>query len=218
MMEKKTKTWVKIGIGLSAVVLLFYLFRFSPLKDALSIDSIQTFLQGFGMWGPVVYIVMYIVLTVMFFPASVLTISGGFVFGLFWGTIYAIIGATIAATVAFLIARYLAKDWVEKTSGKTFKKYNKKLSEKGFETVAILRLLFLPYIPLSYAAGASSVSLVAFILATFLTNIPGGFAFAYLGQSITNPKTIAIAVVMIVLVMMIPKLVKKILAKKGKNV
>lgn len=205
----KKRSAIKLIAGVIILAVLIYVFRYSPLKDFLSLDAIQTFLTSLGPWGPVIYILMYVVLTVVFFPASLLTIAGGFAFGIFLGTLYAIVGATIAAVLAFYIGRYFAKDWVEQSFGKTFQKYNKKLSERGFQTVAIMRLLFLPYIPLSYAAGASRVSIGAFVLATFLTNFPGGFAFAYLGNSITDPRTILIAVVFIGLVLLIPRITKK---------
>jgi len=212
IMKEKSKNWWKLGLVVLVLGLLVYIFRFSSLKDQLSLESIQIFLGGFGAWGPVIYILMYAILTVVFFPASILTAAGGFVYGKLWGTVYAIIGATIAAIVAFYIGRYAAKDWVEKITGKRFDKYNKKLAKRGFETVAVMRLLFLPYIPLSYAAGTSRVTIGAFVLATILTNIPGVFAFAFLGSSVGagfDWRILLMAIVLIVLVLMIPKIVRK---------
>ena len=212
-MKSSSRNYLKPMIGLVLIAFFIYLFRFSPFKNQLTLDSIQLFLQSAGPWGPLIYIILYVGLTVVFFPASILTVAGGFAFGIFFGTVYAIIAATLSAAIAFYAGRYLAKDWVEKTFGKTFESYNKKLSDHGFQTVAIMRLLFLPYIPLSYAAGASRVSIGAFILATFLTNIPGGFAFAYLGTSFTDPRTLIAAILLVLLVLLIPKITKKLTSR-----
>ena len=213
MKSNSAKPFLKPLIGITLILFFIYLFRFSPFASSLTLESIQGLLNSAGAWGPLVYILIYIVLSVAFFPASILTVAGGFVFGVFWGTVYAIIGATLAAIIAFYAGRYLAKEWAEKTFGKRFATYNKKLADHGFQTIAIMRLLFLPYIPISYAAGASQVSVGAFALATFLTNIPGGFAFAYLGTSFTDPRTLVFALLLVLLVLLIPKLTRRLTSK-----
>ena len=189
--------------------LAVFLFRVSAVRELLSPENLRRFVEGFGIAAPFMYMLVYTVLVVVFFPASVLSAVGGFIFGALWGTMYTIIAATVAAAVSFLLARWLGKDFVQKRLGGRLKEWEAKLSDGGFWTVVILRFLFLPYIPLSYAAGLTKISLWEFTLATFLTNIPGSFAFTYLGASITEPRNIAIAIVIILLVLCIPLLVKR---------
>nr|DAD19430.1 TPA_asm: hypothetical protein HUJ06_020893 [Nelumbo nucifera] len=61
--------------------------------------------HNLGPWGPLVLAVAYIPLTVLAVPASVLTLGGGYLFGLPIGFIADSIGATIGATAAFLLGR-----------------------------------------------------------------------------------------------------------------
>ncbi len=194
-----------VGIVLSLILLYF----FTPLKMYLTPTALRTFIEQFGTAAPLIYILLYIVLTLIFFPATVVTILGGLVFGTFFGVVYAVIGATIAATFAFYIARYFGRQTVEKLLKGKVEKVDEKISSNGFASIATMRLLFLPYMPISYAAGLTKVKAKDFVLATLLTNIPGAFAFAYLGNSFGDLRKIVIAIVLVILVMSTPKIFKK---------
>ena len=78
------------------------------LKQAL--DCIE----NIGPWGPVVFVVLYVLATVLFLPGSILTLGAGLVFGVAKGSILVSISATLGATAAFFVGRYLARGWVSK--------------------------------------------------------------------------------------------------------
>ena len=71
-------------------------------------------IEGYGAWGPFLYMGGYVVAELLFVPALPLTLLGGLVFGPVWGTVYTWIAATLAAALAFLVARHLARDAVER--------------------------------------------------------------------------------------------------------
>lgn len=76
----------------------------------------------------------------------------------------------------------------------------KNCKDNGFTAIAILRLSFMPYIILSYAAGlVKTLRFRDFILATFLTNIFGSFVFIILGASLTQSWPLFIVAVVLVL-------------------
>src|SRR5215813_7102498 len=83
-------------------------------RDQLTADTITTWVERSGLWGPVVFVGIYVLAPALFFPGSVLTLAGGALFGPVSGALLSLIGATAGATVAFLIARYLAAAWVER--------------------------------------------------------------------------------------------------------
>ena len=86
-------------------------------RDALSAEALEQWVTDFGAAGPLVFMLIYALGTVLFLPGSVITLAGGALFGPFWGTLYNLTGATLGAAAAFLIARYLAGNWVEQKSG-----------------------------------------------------------------------------------------------------
>ena len=68
-------------------------------------------LDALGIWGPLLFIVVMILVVVFLLPGVMFTTGAGFVFGVVEGTVYVVIGTTLGATLAFLIARYLFGDW-----------------------------------------------------------------------------------------------------------
>ena len=58
-----------------------------------------------GLLGPVVFITVYAVATVLLFPASVLTLAAGALFGPLEGTAIVSLASTLGAALAFLTSR-----------------------------------------------------------------------------------------------------------------
>jgi uncharacterized membrane protein YdjX (TVP38/TMEM64 family) len=101
-------TWTGLGVLLLA---LFIALRALPVAQWLT--EFNRWIAHLGIWGILLFIVGYILATVLFFPASVLTVGAGFVFGVFLGTVTVSIAATTGAALAFLTARYFARDKIE---------------------------------------------------------------------------------------------------------
>jgi uncharacterized membrane protein YdjX (TVP38/TMEM64 family) len=83
-------------------------------RDQLTADTIKTWVEHSGVWGPAVFLGIYTLAPALFLPGSMLTLAGGALFGPVTGALLSVIGATIGATVAFLVARSLAAEWVER--------------------------------------------------------------------------------------------------------
>ena len=78
------------------------------------LNNALDWIDTLGSWGPIAFITIYILATVLFLPGSLLTLGAGLLFGPFSGSVYVSIASTIGATCAFLVGRYLARDWVAK--------------------------------------------------------------------------------------------------------
>ncbi|KAG8477703.1 hypothetical protein CXB51_027680 [Gossypium anomalum] len=61
--------------------------------------------EDLGQWGPFVLALSFIPLTILVVPASILTLGGGYLFGLSVGFMADSIGATLGATAAFILGR-----------------------------------------------------------------------------------------------------------------
>lgn len=149
-----------------------------------------TFLQNTLQWinslgslGGIVFIGIYIMATLAFLPAAILTLGAGVIFGVIWGSLYVFVGATLGAIAAFLVGRYLARGWVKEkiSSYKKFTNIDQAVSKEGLKIVFLIRLspLF-PFNLLNYALGLTNVSLKDYSLASF-GMIPGTIMYVYLG-------------------------------------
>ena len=153
-------------------------------REHFDAQLLAQWIEDAGAAGPLLFILIYAVGTVVFLPGSVLTLAGGALFGPVLGTLYNLIGATIGATLAFLIARNLASDWVERKTGGRLKRLQEGVEQQGWRFVAFVRLVPLfPFNLLNYALGLTRLRLMHYIIASFLFMLPGTIAYTYLGYA-----------------------------------
>ena len=136
-----------------------------------------------------VYIVFYVLATVLVLPGSLLTLAAGFLFGLGYGFAIVSFASTTGATCAFLVGRFLARDWVAaKLQGlPRFSALDKAVGEQGAVVVLLTRLspLF-PFSLSNYGFGLTRVKLGHYVLASWLGMIPGTVLYVYLGSIASN--------------------------------
>ncbi len=141
-------------------------------------------IDGLGAIAPFLFIGLYILVTVAFLPASIVTLGAGVVFGVVRGTLFVFVGAMLGATVAFLIGRYLARDWIGHKIAKNpqFQAIDDAIAREGRKIIFLVRLSpVFPFNLLNYGLGLTKISLQDYILGT--TGIlPGTFLYVYLGS------------------------------------
>ncbi|MEO1093511.1 MAG: TVP38/TMEM64 family protein [Cyanobacteria bacterium J06638_28] len=163
---------------------------FSQLQDQLV--NTLAWIDSLGAIAPVAFIVLYVIITVAFLPASIVTLGAGVVFGVVQGSIYVFIGAMLGATAAFLVGRYLARDWVGNkiANSNKFKAIDEAIGREGRKIVFLIRLSpAFPFNLLNYALGLTKVSLKDYFLGT-TGIIPGTIMYVYLGSLAGNLATL----------------------------
>ncbi|MCI0550783.1 MAG: TVP38/TMEM64 family protein [Anaerolineae bacterium] len=189
-----SKSWIrehaqKLAALFFWVVLIVVYQLYAKSNELSSWEVAQRVLNFLtdGFWGPLIYIVLYAVRPLILFPATILSLAGGFAFGPILGVIYTIIASNISSTIAFFVGHYFGEGiFKEAGSGNLIQHYARRMRENSFETVMIMRLIFLPYDAVSYLAGFLRIKYWPFILATALGSIPGTVAFIGFGASIEN--------------------------------
>jgi uncharacterized membrane protein YdjX (TVP38/TMEM64 family) len=144
--------------------------------------------QSLGIWGPIAFIIIYNLATLLFIPGSLLTLKGGCLFGLFWGSVYVFIAAILGAILAFIIGRYLSRDWICQQLEKhpKFKAIDQAVAKEGWKIVLLTRLSpIFPFNLLNYAFGVTQVTLKDYILGS-IGIIPGSVMYVYMGSLVSN--------------------------------
>jgi uncharacterized membrane protein YdjX (TVP38/TMEM64 family) len=148
-------------------------------------DRLKALVLSWGAAAPLAYIALYAALAALSVPgAAVMTIAGGFLFGLWLGTLYAVLGATLGSTVLFLAAR-AGLAGLTRRAGPFVARL-----EAGFRSDAFNYLLFLRLVPLfpfwlvNLVPAIVGVPLPTFVVATLIGIVPGGFVYASLGNGL----------------------------------
>lgn len=207
----------KKKLAIASILLFVLLAYIANSLPALSAEGIKTWIESLGPWAPVVYIVIYALRPLVFFPASVLTLTGGVLFGAWFGTLYTLIGATLSAVVGYVMAERLSKLWNSSAAIDRLQKAKRQMEENGFIYVVWFRLVpFLNFDVVSYVAGLARVKWLPFILATVIGMFPGTVAYNFLGGSLIagDWRVIVAALTVVVLFTVISLIVRKKLQQK----
>ena len=211
---KKLILRVSVLLVLVAGIALVILYR-----DQLDASVLEHWVNSAGVFGPLLFMFIYIVGTVFFFPGSLLTLAGGALFGPVFGTFYTLTAATIGATFSFLIARYLLSDYVEQKTGGRMKQLKDGVENEGWRFIAFVRLVPLfPFNVLNYALGLTKIKLWHYILASYICMLPGSLAYTYFGyigkeaatggDSLIQKGLMALALVAVII--FLPRFIKSI--------
>ncbi|MXY48165.1 MAG: TVP38/TMEM64 family protein [Gemmatimonadetes bacterium] len=181
------RQFVKPVILLAIAFSGFLAYSFTPLGNYLQPVVMEGFfesIEGFW-WAPLVFIGVYVLLTVLGLPMVILTFFAGFTFGALEGALYVMIGANIGANLAFDLARYLGRDFVSRYIKGPIDRIDRRLRKKGFLRMLQLRLIpVIPFNVLNFAAGLSGLRKLHFALATMIGITPGTFIYAYTAASL----------------------------------
>ena len=186
-------------------------------------DSLLAFTDANFAAAVGIFIVAYVVVAGLALPGAViLTLAGGFLFGVGWATLLVNVGATTGATLAFVAARYLLRDAIEQKFGKWLGPFQEGFAKNAFSYLLTLRLIPLfPFFIVNLVSGLTRVNVGTYMVATAIGIIPGSFVYAYAGRQlgtinslkeIASPNVIG-AFVLLGLLALVPVLYKRWSAK-----
>ena len=184
-----TRVWAQRAVVAALWIVAFVLWRrYQTANDLSATGAAQEFIDSVGSawWGILAFVGVYLARPIVLFPASVLTVVGGVLFGPVVGVAAVIVAANGSAMIAYWVGRLLGRDdddSDEQTSG-FIGRWSTKLRENSFETILIMRFIFLPYDLVNYAAGALRIRWAPFLAATALGSLPGTLSFVLLGASL----------------------------------
>ncbi|XP_039029754.1 TVP38/TMEM64 family membrane protein slr0305-like [Hibiscus syriacus] len=142
-----------------------------------------------GPWGPLALAVAYIPLTILAVPASVLTLGGGYLFGLPVGFISDSVGATLGAAAAFLLGKTIGRSLVvsQLKDYSQFQLVAIATRKSGFKIVLLLRLApLIPFSLLNYLLSVTPISFGEYMLASWLGMMPLTLALVYVGTTVKD--------------------------------
>jgi uncharacterized membrane protein YdjX (TVP38/TMEM64 family) len=165
---------------MAALAALFYL----PLRGWAV--SLHEWIDGLGPSGAVLFAAIYVVATLLFLPARILTLAAGALFGIVGGFLLVYAAAMAAAVAAFFITRWAPRERVKKFFARhaLLRTVDRALRKAGWRVIALMRLSpLVPFTVQNYFYGASKVSFAQFALGTALGIFPGTLVEVALGAT-----------------------------------
>ncbi|MFM2074461.1 MAG: Mercuric reductase [Pseudomonadota bacterium] len=135
-----------------------------------------------------VYFVVYVVATALSFPgATIITLAGGAIFGLWQGLLLVSFASTIGATLAFVASRFVLRDWVEAKFGKRLADINAGVNQEGAFYLFTLRLIpVVPFFLINLLMGLTRMKTWTFFWVSQVGMLAGTAVFVNAGTQLAQ--------------------------------
>ncbi len=174
-----------LGVAVIAILIGAYLAyeRWFPWEQA----EIEEWIDGFGVWGPIVYIVVF-ALSMLFapLPTAPMPLIAAAVFGPALGFLYTITATAIGSTICFWVARRLGRPVLRRlTSQAALDRIDELGARLGIRLLVVLRLFPVAGVDyVSYAAGLTQMRFAYYIVISVLASAPILIFAAVLGDAV----------------------------------
>lgn len=133
-----------------------------------------------------IYAIIYIAATALSLPgATILTLAGGALFGLWTGVVIVSFSSAIGATLACLVSRFILRDWVRNRFSRKLKVINDGVEKDGPFYLFTLRLIpIFPFFVVNLLMGLTEIPLFTYYWVSQLGMLPAAFIYVNAGKEL----------------------------------
>ena len=155
----------------------------------LNMADLIAYIQSFGAGAVAVsFLLMILQAIVAPIPAFFITLANAAIWGWWQGALLSWTSSMVGASLCFYIARILGRDVVVRLNSHAAVQQMERFFDRyGANAIVIARLLpFVPFDPVSYFAGLTSVKFWKFFVATGLGQLPATVVYSYAGGQLSG--------------------------------
>ena len=192
-------------------------------QSAIALTSVPSLLQEWldnvGLLNAAfIYIVLYAIRPLILFPATLLTIASGLIFGPWLGTLFTIIGENASANFGFSLVRWFGRESVVSHSTPLISRWDEKLKQNGLVSVMTMRLIMLPFDAVNFSCGLTSIRHRDYAIGTFIGILPSLIGFVLLGGIVApGVHNRTLVIILSALFMLIGFSIAHYLKRRGSN-
>ena len=181
-MKIRRAVYMQIVIIFVMAIAIALVGHFLPIVDWLA--AIQQRVMHLGAWSAICYPLLYASCNVLLLPGGVLSIGGGFFFGLWWGFLIVLVGNVTGAAISFLISRTIGRRWFRShlLRNPRLRALEPAVRREGWKIILLSQLHpFFPTSLLNYLYGLTPIRFRTCMLWVAIGQAPGLFLYVYLG-------------------------------------
>ncbi len=187
---KRASFWIILAgaILLLAIAGVLVGWALTRTSTAIGFDSTvagaAALIRSWGTWGMAASITLMVVHSFLPFPAEIVALANGLVYGAVWGAVLTWFGAMLGASAAFGLGRMLGRPVVERFLPSAYKQRLADWSHtRGSVTLLVSRMIpVIAFNMINYLAALTEISWWSYLWATALGILPLTILFAILGD------------------------------------
>jgi len=154
----------RLSVILAAVAIILIIGH----ELELYLPDLELWIQQLGVFAPLGFIALFVVLTPVFISVDTLCFVAGLLFSIGAAEFYMVIATYLASSVIFFLGRYSFKERVVTfiAKHKQFAALDNAINSQPFKLMFLLRLTPLPFAMLSYALSVTQVKFWPYLGAT----------------------------------------------------
>ena len=187
MKQARIYLLLRIAVYLLLVGLIIYGLYTSPYNPhPHSVEDVRRWVMSFGAWAPLIYVGVYTIRPLLFFPSLLLNLSVGLLFGPWLGIVLFLAGGFGCATLCYILGRFGGGHWLLQNFGGS---WGERLTTYLVGAGSFTKMLWLrtvplfPYGPVSIISGSVGLPYRIYACATLLGMLPGAIAYNFLADS-----------------------------------
>lgn len=170
-------------VAIALFVVAWWLASFGATE---SVGAAEELIRSWGPWGIAASIALMILHSFLPFPAEVIALANGMIYGPLWGAVITWIGAMLGASVAFGLARAFGRPLVMPLLPERNQRALALWSHRqgGLALLAARLVPVIAFNIINYAAALTHISWWTFLWATGLGILPLTILLAVLGENV----------------------------------
>ncbi len=181
-----TKVRRAVLLQLSSLILIVAAIwiagNYFPVADWIA--RLQQQVMHLGIWSAVCYPLLYACCNVLLLPGGLLSVGGGFFFGLWWGFLIILVGNLTGAAISFFLSRVIGRKLLPSKllQNNTIASIEPAVKKEGWKLILLSQLH--PVFPtslLNYVYGLTTIRFRTCLLWVAIGQAPGLFLYAYIG-------------------------------------
>ena len=188
MINRKKIFLIFFLIVISSFWLIYFFNRdFFELKTLfINLENIQNYISNNFLFSFLIFTFSYCLLIVCNFPfASLLSLTGGFLYGTWIGGIGIIVGGTIGSFIIFLVAKLFFHDYISKKLLQKYLFITQYFQKNELELMLLIRLVpGIPFFAQNLVLAGLGAKRLKFFFTTLFGLSPWAIIFASIGQGL----------------------------------
>jgi uncharacterized membrane protein YdjX (TVP38/TMEM64 family) len=166
---------------------------FSPEAVLAKRQALRDFAASHPVLAPLAFAAAYVAIAALALPvAAILSLVGGFLFGVWLGSALVLVSATTGALIIFALARSAIGEPLRRKAGPLYERIAANMRENAFGYLLFMRLVPLfPFFLVNLVAALFDMTARSFVLATIVGMAPATVIYVNFGRQIGSVASVS---------------------------